>query len=196
MIVVDGVCYQARQDGSVIQTDLEAGVPFAVVGSVKGGRKIQIGEMPDINSIKTELTLRIEEDFGLNSIHIARIDGFFDVIHARAGAPYRSQHVSLKDILSKTQKDFSFENIKGTLVCVYYPDYMDGINASGWHLHFISEDRKLGGHVFDVAMSRGECLLQKMDKIEIQLPWEPAFDTYSLKEASQDEIAEVEQGKG
>ena len=50
--------------------------------------------------------------------------------------------------------------------------------------------------MFDVAMSRGECLLQKMDKIEIQLPWEPAFDTYSLKEASQDEIAEVEQGKG
>ena len=114
MIVVDGVCYQARQDGSVIQTDLEAGVPFAVVGSVKGGRKIQIGEMPDINSIKTELTLRIEEDFGLNSIHIARIDGFFDVIHARAGAPYRSQHVSLKDILSKTQKDFSFERLRGT----------------------------------------------------------------------------------
>lgn len=103
---------------------------------------------------------------------------------------------TLKDILSKTQKDFSFERLRGTLVCVYYPDYMDGINAAGWHLHFISEDRKLGGHVFDVAMSRGECLLQKMDKIEIQLPWEPAFDTYSLKEASQDEIAEVEQGKG
>ena len=95
MIVVDGVCYQARQDGSVIKTDDKSGVPFAVVGSVKNGRKIQIGEMPDIDAIKTELTLIIEEDFGLNSIHIARIDGFFNVVHARAGAPYRSQHVSL-----------------------------------------------------------------------------------------------------
>ena len=152
--------------------------------------------MPDIAAIKTELTLKVEEDFGLNSIHVARIDGRFEAIRARAGAPYKSQHVSLKEILSKTQKDFSFEQLKGTLVCVYYPDYMDGINAAGWHLHFISEDRKLGGHVFEVAMSSGECLLQKMDKIEIQLPWEPAFDTYSLKEASQDEIAEVEQGRG
>ena len=38
--------------------------------------------------------------------------------------------------------------------------------------------------------------MQKMDRIEIQLPREAAFDTYSLKEASQDEIEEVEQGNG
>lgn len=196
MIVVDGVCYQAKQDGSVIQTDGKAGVPFAVVGSLENGRSFRIDEKKDIEGIKLELTLRIEEGFGLNSIHIARIDGFFDIIHARAGNPYRSQHVSLKNILSKTQKDFCFEQLYGTLVCVYYPDYMDGINAAGWHLHFISEDRKLGGHVFRVSMRSGECLLQKMDKIEIQLPREAAFDTYSLKEASQDEITQVEQGNG
>ena len=102
----------------------------------------------------------------------------------------------MKNILSKTQKDFSFERLYGTLVCVYYPDYMHGINAAGWHLHFISQDRKLGGHVFRVSFVSGECLLQKMDRIEIQLPKEAAFDTYSLKKASRDEIAEVEQGKG
>lgn len=196
MIVVDGVCYQARQDGSVVPTDGEAGVPFAVVGSLKNGRSFKIEEKKDIDAIKLELTLRIEEDFGLNSIHIARIDGFFDIVHARAGAPYRSQHVTLKNILSKTQKNFCFEQLYGTLVCVYYPDYMDGINAAGWHLHFISADRQLGGHVFKVSMRSGECLLQKMDRIEIQLPREAAFDTYSLKEASQDEITQVEQGNG
>lgn len=196
MIVIDGVCYQAKQNGSVVRSADSAGVPFAVSGFVKGGRSFKIGEFTDIDAIKMELTLRIEEDFGLNSIHIARIDGFFDFVHARAGAPYRSQHVSLKNILSKTQKDFSFERIEGTLVCVYYPDYMDGINASGWHLHFISKDRKFGGHVFQVSMSMGECLIQKMDRIDIQLPREAAFDTYSLKEASQDEIVEVEQGNG
>lgn len=196
MIVVDGVCYQAKQDGSIVLTNEEAGVPFAVSGFIKDGRRFAIEEMPDIEAIKQELTLKIEEDFGLNSVHIAQIDGFFDIIHARAGAPYRSQNVSLKSILSKTQKDFTFERLEGTLVCVYYPDYMDGINAAGWHLHFISKDRKLGGHVFQVSMRYGECQLQKMDRIEIQLPKEAAFDTYSLKNASQDEITEVEQGKG
>ena len=196
MIVLDGVCYQAKPDGSIICSENSAGVPFAVTGFVNNGRKFKMGEMPDIDAIKLELTLKIEEDFGLNSIHIARIDGFFDVIHARAGAPYRSQHVSLKDILSKTQKDFCIEKLYGTLVCVYYPDYMDGINAAGWHLHFVSKDKTLGGHVFKVSMTSGECQLQKMDRIEIQLPREAAFDTYSLKEASQDEIEEVELCKG
>ncbi len=194
MIILDGVCYQAKQNGSIVRSPDSAGVPFAVAGSVKDGRKIEMGEMRNIDAIKLELTLRIDEAFELNSIHIARIDGFFDIIHARAGAPYRSQHVTLKNILSKTQKDFCFEKLYGTLVCVYYPDYMDGINASGWHLHFISKDKKLGGHVFEVSMSSGECLLQKMDRIEIQLPREAAFDTYTLKEASNDEIKEVEQG--
>lgn len=196
MIVLDGVCYQARDDGSIVQAEDEAGVPFAVSGFIKDGKRFQIEEMPNLEAIKAELTLSIDLDFSLNSIHIARIDGWFKKIHARAGAPYRSQHVSLKSILSKTQKDFSFEGLYGTLVCVYFPDYMDGINASGWHMHFLSKDKKLGGHVFEAALGSGECLLQKMDRIDIQLPNDASFDTYSLKEASKDEIEEVELGNG
>ena len=196
MIIVDGVCYQAKPDGGIVRSQDSAGVPFAVAGFIKDGRSFKMENMPNIEAIKMELTLRIEEDFGLNSIHVGRIDGLFETIHARAGAPYRSHHVSLKDILSKTQMDFSFERIYGTLVCVYYPDYMDGINASGWHMHFLSKDRKLGGHVFEAVMTSGECLVQKMDRIDIQLPREAAFDTYSLKEASKEEIAKVEQGNG
>ena len=73
---------------------------------------------------------------------------------------------------------------------------MDGINASGWHMHFLSKDKKCGGHVFEAALVSGECLLQKMDKIDIQLPNDAAFDTYSLKSASKDEIKQVEQGNG
>ena len=196
MVILDGVCYQAKQDGSIVRSEDSAGVPFAVSGFVKDGEKFKIDAKQNLDDIKLALTLKIDEDFSLNSIHIARIDGFFDLIHARAGAPYRSQHITLKEILSKTQKDFSFERLYGTLVCVYYPDYMDGINASGWHMHFLSEDRKLGGHVFEASMSSGECQLQKMDRIDIQLPREAAFDTYSLKEASNKEIEEVEQGNG
>ena len=79
---------------------------------------------------------------------------------------------------------------------MYFPDYMDGINAAGWHMHFLSKDKKLGGHVFEAALGAGECLLQKMNRIDIQLPNDPAFDTYSLKNASKKEIEEVEQGNG
>ena len=63
-------------------------------------------------------------------------------------------------------------------------------------MHFLSKDKKYGGHVFEASLGSGECLLQKMDRIDIQLPNDAAFDTYSLKQASKDDIAKVEQGKG
>ncbi|MBQ3323033.1 MAG: acetolactate decarboxylase [Firmicutes bacterium] len=195
MIVVDRHCYQAAEEGSITEMPPDIGVPFASVANLQGDRIFTLSEIPDIEHLKMKLNLKIEEDFGLNSMHIAKIEGDFERVDARSESAYCSHHVELKDILGKTQKSFCFKQIRGTMVCIYYPDYMDGINAPGWHLHFISEDRKWGGHVFDLQMKRGEVHLDKINRIEIQLPSEPAFDTYSLKEASQKDIKEVEQSK-
>ena len=48
--------------------------------------------------------------------------------------------------------------------------------------------------MFEAVMRSGDCLIQKIDRIDIQLPRDAAFDTYALKQASNDEIKEVEQG--
>ena len=129
MIVLDGSCYRAMENEST---------------------PIEFGCINSIEELKMALNNIIDSHFGLNSMHMARIDGEFDIVDARSESGYESVHVDLKTILGKTQKAFKFEKIKGTLVCVYFPDYMDGINAFGWHLHFISDDRAHGGHVFDI----------------------------------------------
>lgn len=196
MIVVDGQCFRATEDGTVWEAEPDIGVPFASVAKADFSPGFEVRDIPDIEKMKELLTLKIEEDFGLNSMHIVRIDGAFNRVCARSESAYRSQHVDLKDILSQTQRDFMFEDISGTMVCIYYPDYMDGINAPGWHLHFLSEDRLKGGHVFDLEMESGTIYLAKINNIEIQLPSEPAFDTYSLKDASGSDIKQVEQGNG
>ena len=196
MILVDGVCCRARADGSVVQAPADTGVPFATVSFLNDERCFDFGFMPDINALKSELDVKIEEHFGLNSMHMVRIDGLFEKVCARSEEGYRSHHVTLKNVLEKTQQDFFFGHIRGTLVCVYFPDYMDGINAPGWHLHFLSEDKTLGGHVFDLVMAQGAVRMSKISRLEIQLPNSPAFDTYSLKEASHDEIKQMEQTAG
>lgn len=194
MIVANGRCYRAAEDGSVVEASPDMGVPFASVAKITGAKKFPLEDVENIQKLKEVLTLRIEEDFGLNSMHVGRIDGVFRKVSARSESAYESQHVDLKDILSETQKDFVFEDISGTLVCIYYPDYMDGINASGWHIHFISGDHTKGGHVFDIDIENAELALSKISDIEIKLPSEPSFDTYSLKEASGSDIKKVEQG--
>ena len=194
MIIMDGHCYQARWDGAVSEANPNAGVPFSAVARLLGERQFEMSEKQDIESIRTELTQRIEEHFGLNSMHVVRIDGEFEKVDARSEEPYRSHHITLKEVLDKKQTSFVFENIRGSLVGVYFPDHMDGINMPGWHLHFLSEDRTKGGHVFNVVMKKGTVRLDKISRIEIDLPKAAAFDTYSLKQASEEEIKKVEKG--
>ena len=194
MILLDGVCYRARQDGSVVRPTPGTGVPFASAASVEGGTSFELEETRGIDALKLELTCKIDEAYALNSMHVATVSGTFDSVSARSESAYHADHITLKDMLATTQREFIFEKLNGTLVCVYHPDYMDGINAPGWHVHFLSEDRTRGGHVFDLSLVSGRAVMHKIDCIEIQLPATPAFDTYSLKETSQKEIAEVEQG--
>lgn len=216
MIVCDGHCYKAADNGSVTEASPDEGVPFSSVAflpeisrpgsdpadasdvdarSNSTCRTFDLEDNSDIEALKTELDNKVEEWFGLNSMHVVRIDGAFSTVSARSEAPLRSQHISLKTILSGTQKSFQFDDVTGTMVCIYYPDYMNGINAPGWHLHFISEDRSMGGHVFDLKMKSGTAVMAKLSAIEIQLPTSPAFDTYSLAKGSEAEIKAVEQGK-
>lgn len=195
MIVLDGCCYRAVGNGEVAVAEPDRGVPFSSVCNFQSEQSFSVRAVSSINELKDILNNLIDAHFGLNSMHVARIDGDFALVDARSEAPYKSMHVPLKEILGQTQTAFQFENIKGTLVCVYYPDYMDGINAAGWHLHFVSEDRKHGGHVFEIAINSGSGMLEKIHTIELRLPDEPAFDTYSLKEVPPEDVKQVEQSK-
>lgn len=196
MVLLDGTCYRARHDGTVVRPAPNTGVPFASVASVGGGTSFQLGETLGIEALKHELTCIIDEAYALNSMHVAVVNGTFDSVSARSESAYHADHITLKDMLATTQREFVFDKLDGTLVCVYHPDFMDGINAPGWHVHFLSKDCTRGGHVFDLTLVCGQVVMHKIDRIEIQLPATPAFDTYSLKETSQKDIAEVEQGGG
>jgi acetolactate decarboxylase len=194
MIVVDGHCYRAADDGSVSETPADLGVPFASVVFLKNQELFAVGAVGNIDSLKALLNVKIEEHFGLNSMHMVRIDGFFKKVNARSESGVKAHHIELKEILFERQKSFEFDHIAGSLVCLYYPDYMEGINAAGWHFHFVSDDKRFGGHVFDLSLEKGEVRMEKITSIELQLPREAAFDTYSLTKASQKDIKQVEQG--
>jgi acetolactate decarboxylase len=172
--------------------DPETGVPFAAVGRLYGEQQFELEAAPDAESVRAQLTEHIEGHFGLNSMHVVRIDGDFEMVDARSESPYHSHHVTLKEILGKNQRAFVFDDVRGSLVGVYFPDYMDGINMPGWHLHFLSEDHTLGGHVFDMRLRSGTARVDMICNMELELPHEAAFDTYALKQDLQAEIKSVE----
>ena len=196
MIVLDGHCYRAKSDGTINETDGKTGVPFCAVSYMNTQSEYELENVRSIDELKRFLDVTIDESFALNSMHIVRIDGMFNKVMARSEEGQKSRHVELKKILENNQQDFCFENINGTLVCIYFPDYMDGINAPGWHLHFVSDDKTRGGHVFDMELKCGKASFCRKSTIEIKFPATAEFDTYALKEASEKDTKAVEQGKG
>ncbi|MCG8399306.1 acetolactate decarboxylase, partial [Bacillus atrophaeus] len=67
----------------------------------------------------------------------------------------------------KSQPIFDFNDIKGTIVGFWTPQYAHGIAVSGFHLHFIDEERNAGGHVFDYEIE--ECTVQISQKLNMNL---------------------------
>lgn len=195
MIVMDGKVYCADNEGRAEEAAPDIGVPFAAVADMADSKEFTVTAGSSIENLKEQLNIVVDEDFGINSMYVVRMDGYFEQVKARSEKGQKSHHIELSEILKKNQKDFMFEKVSGTLVCMYFPDYMDGINAAGWHFHFISDDKTIGGHVFDLIFSDMPARRKQIHNIQIQLPEDMAFDTYALKSVSKDDVKKVEQSK-
>jgi acetolactate decarboxylase len=146
MVVVDGTCYQVKSDGTVRPADPSQGVPFAGVTffspdlSVSG---VMAGNMTEFTGfIDSQLPSR-------DQFYAIRMTGTFPYIRARS-PPSQSKPYSLLADALKGQSVFEFRNITGTAVGFYTPASAAGLSFPGYHLHFISADRKMGGHILDI----------------------------------------------
>ena len=50
------------------------------------------------------------------------------------------------------------------------PGYVNGVNAPGWHLHFMDAARQRGGHVVNFSLRAGELRFCHADDFQIYLP--------------------------
>ena len=99
-----------------------------------------------------------------NLIYALRIDGVFEYIKTRSVPRQKKPYPKLMEVV-KTQPVFEFKNVRGTLIGFRFPHYMKGLNVPGYHFHFLTDDRKGGGHVLD----------WKIDDMDIKIAEVPAF---------------------
>jgi acetolactate decarboxylase len=94
--------------------------------------------------------------------------------------------------VAESQKEFIYENISGTLVALYCPDYVSGINLYGWHIHFISSDGSKGGHVLDAVIECAEAQIDITSAYKIVLPETQSFASLPLADDMQSATVKVE----
>ena len=143
MVIVDGHSFQVRGDGSVREVRDNVLSPFAAVTAFSADQAITLDYCPDLSHLTSQFdALRPSDNF----FYALRVDGTFDYIHARA-MRRTNEGVPLVQAVA-VQPEFEFQNISGTLLGFWTPEYAKSLNVPGYHLHFISADRVHGGQRF------------------------------------------------
>jgi len=181
MIVLDGVVYQAKSDGTVEVAPGSMTTPFSCIEYFTEEIPLHnLAGISDIQGLKDLLMSAIEEEAGNDNVfYMTKISGDFSMIHLRSVPKQEKPYRPLSEIADE-QKEFIYEDLSGTLVALYCPDYVDGINLPGWHIHFISEDKTKGGHVLDLALESGSGAMDLITDYQLILPNDEAFADLEL----------------
>jgi len=143
MIALDGRFYRADVDGAVGEVDAATRTPFAVVTRFEPAIDTEIGGPLGHEG----LLARLDELIPAGAASCAiRLDGRFELVKARSVPRQSPPYRPLTEVVAE-QHVFEMTDVAGTMLGFRFPAYVEGIEVSGYHLHFISEDRRRGGHV-------------------------------------------------
>jgi acetolactate decarboxylase len=188
MIGLDGVFYQVRADGRVYPVSGAMKTPFAQVTFFNPGRTHMI-EMPmTYQNLLDYVTTLLPSP---NLLYAIKIEGFFPSVKTRSVPRQQKPYPPLAEV-TKEQAVFDLSNVKGVVVAFRYPAYLAGVNLAGYHCHFITADRRAGGHLLDCRVEGATVVIDTIPQLSLRLPENPAFAGAALTPGSQSDLEKVE----
>src|SRR5262249_33890119 len=106
---------------------------------------------------------------GGSSAFAVRIDGEFELIKARSVPRQSPPYRPLAEVVG-AQHACELADAEGTMVGLRFPDYSEGLEVSGSHLHFISADRSRGGPVLECMPRRARVGIDPSADLHVELP--------------------------
>jgi acetolactate decarboxylase len=148
MIALDSEFFQIKADGRVysIAAD-DRKTPFAVVTFFKPDKKLSLPRVSNMKELQENLDRMLTPSDKPLAI---RIGGDFKYVKVRSVPRQEKPYPGIEEAL-KHQTVFELTDVRGTLVGFHFPKYMEGMNVPGYHFHFITADKKAGGHTLDCS---------------------------------------------
>jgi acetolactate decarboxylase len=189
MIVLDGVVYQAKADGRVYGVMDNATTPFATVTHFNHDFSLTTGQPMNFTGFSTDMSARLPSQ---NMIYAVRAHGTFPWMKVRAIPAQQKPYPTLTDA-SKNQSVYTYTDTRGTVVGVYMPVFFDGLNVPGYHLHFLSDEHRTGGHVLDFVVPANTTVEYDITpEFEMLLPTSGDFTGVDLSQNLSKDLALVE----
>jgi acetolactate decarboxylase len=166
-----------------------ARAPFAVVTKFAPDVELEIEPIRNLSELQRRCdSLRTSG----NIFYAVRLDGRFSRVRTRAVSP-PAESTRLVDA-AKAQSEFSFTDVSGTLVGLWSPGFSSAFSVAGYHFHFLSEDRKGGGHLLECASGPGPLRLrmEALTDFHLALPETESFLKADLTKNTADELAYAE----
>lgn len=173
MIMLSGVVYRVSHEGQVSVMPPETQIPFACVTWFD----------PDLMFDSGPLTQNIFQNamkwknHNPDLVQGVRITGTFRSVKVRSVPGQQTPYPPLDQVVATQQRVWDHQNVAGTMVGFYFPANFGGISPAGYHLHFLSADRQVGGHVLDFELAGGRIALDPTPVVQIQLPPQAATNS-------------------
>ena len=194
MIVLDGICYHVRADGSVTVADPSDKIPLVYVVPFVPSSTFEIGpggaDRP-LAEVEALIDARLPNK---NLFYAVEVKGDFTGVTTRAIAPQVRPYRPLSEV-AKTQVLFKREAVSGSLVGFRSPGFSKGVSVPGWHWHFISTGRDYGGHVISGGLSRGVVKSAAIRRFDVELPSTEDFANADQTQDRSKELHQVETGR-
>ena len=187
MIELDGKVFQVRADGHAHPVEDSARTPFATVSFFKADESARLDRPSDQPAMLAAVAAMLPSE---NIFHALRIEGRFDYVKTRAVAK-QDKSVGL-EAAARDEPIFEFNDVEGTIVGFFTPDYLRGVNVPGYHLHFITADRTAGGHMLDCRTRDVTIKIHHTPEFELGTPGTEEFLKADLTHDHAASIAKIE----
>jgi acetolactate decarboxylase len=189
VVILDGEVFECTlEEPPTRMTDAET-LPFLDVCRFPAVAPHELGRLE-----YAQLTEQIERSFvSRNLFHAVRVDGVLESVRIRVTPRQRHPFPPLAEVTAQ-QIETIYDDIAGTLVGFWAPAIYQGITVAGLHLHFLSDDRSVGGHVLDVTVGNAQLRLAAYSRFDLRLPTDANFLATELTHNEDHRIVAVEGG--
>jgi len=148
MIALNGKFYQIPTDNSPREIDSQEKTPYATITFFTSDQTLQVANLSSYTQLKETLNATIPNH---NAIYAIKIHGYFDSAQTRSVPIQTKPYPTLTEAV-KNQTIFNLNQVEGTLIGFFFPDSMNGVDAIGYHLHFLTDDHTAGGHLLECSI--------------------------------------------
>lgn len=190
MVAVDGDFYQIKADGVAYKVSNSMTTPFAQMVFFDTDKTLTLDDDVTFENLSDYIDDELPTE---NIFYAIKIDGTFDYIKTRSVPGQTKPYPPLVEVTAN-QPTFEFNNVKGTIIGFRCPPYMDGVGVPGYHLHFLTDDHKAGGHVLEIDVAQATATFDFTSEYFMILPDDRSnFYNIDLSEDKTEELEEAEQ---